>query len=98
MKGATAKENVKNKIIAALGADYVGEFDKKLYMWADDGGERIQVCISMTCPKVFKGAEPAPKATLDFDDESDFPAAAKPVDITPEEKETLQELMNRLGL
>lgn len=98
-KGAIAKENIKQKIIEALGADYAGEFDKKLYCWSDDGGQRIQVALSMTCPKVFRGAEETMLTTLNFEDEGDFPAATpQKVDITPEEKETLQELMERLGL
>ena len=41
VKGTLAKENITNKIIQALGNDYIGEFDKKLYAWADDGGNKI---------------------------------------------------------
>ena len=40
-KGTIAKENVTRKIIEAFGKDYIGEFDKKLYLWADDGGDRV---------------------------------------------------------
>lgn len=98
VRGQVAKDNVKDKIIAALGTDYIGEYDKKLYTWADDGGQRIQVSLSMTCPKIYKGQD----EPLNFEDNdsSEAPAAAPipPAEITPEEKETLQELMNRLGL
>lgn len=98
-KGQESKDRVKQKIIEAFGADYVGEFDKKLYVWTEEGGQRSQVCIAMTCPKVFKGeGEVAAPSVLNFEDEGDFPAATKPVEVTPEEKESLQELMNRLGL
>ena len=55
-KGATAKINVTKKIIEAFGSDFVTEQDKKLYVWADDGGERVQIAISMTCPKAPVGA------------------------------------------
>ena len=54
-KGATAKVNVENKIREAFGADFVGNVDKKLYVWADDGGEKVQICLTMTCPKVPVG-------------------------------------------
>lgn len=98
-KGQLAKDAVERKIIETFGADYAGTFDKKIYLWADDGGQRIQVALSMTCPKVFRGAEDTMPATLNFEDDGNFPAATpQKVDITPEEKETLQELMNRLGL
>ena len=36
-KGTTAKINVQNKIALAFGSDYIGEVDKKIYVWADDG-------------------------------------------------------------
>ena len=51
-KGTVAKAKVIEKIKEALGADFIGEVDKKVYVWADDGGERIQVALSLTCPKV----------------------------------------------
>ncbi len=52
-KGSVAKEKVVEKLKSAFGADYIGEFDKKVYLWADDGGERVQITISMTCHKPF---------------------------------------------
>lgn len=40
-KGQVAKELVKEKLIQTFGKDYIGEFDKKHYIWADDGGEKV---------------------------------------------------------
>lgn len=40
-KGAIAKEAVAKKIAQIFGADFVGEFDKKLYVWAEENGEKI---------------------------------------------------------
>lgn len=100
-KGVTAKEKVTKIIMNAFGDDYVGEFDKKLYVWADDGGSRIQVAIALTCPKVFRGIEETGTGELNFDDESPSPAAASsfiPAEITQEEQDTLAELMAKLGL
>lgn len=51
-KGTVAKTKVIEKIKEALGEDFIGEADKKIYVWADDGGERIQVALALTCPKV----------------------------------------------
>ena len=101
VKGQVAKEFVAQKIATAFGQDWIGEYDKKYYIWADDGGERIQVSIALTCPKVYRGVEETGTGELNFDDESPSPAAAggfTPADITPEEQDTLEELMRKLGL
>ena len=86
MKGDIAKKTVKEKIIAALGNDYIGEFDKKLYTWMDDGGERIQVAIALTCPKVFK------------EDNALSNNNSSTPEITPKEMENLETLMKKFGL
>ena len=101
-KGTTAKEKVTKAIADAFGADYIGEFDKKLYVWADDGSGKIQVCIALTCPKVYRGIEETTSPEMNFDDD-EAPAAEasstfKPADITQEEQDTLADLMARLGL
>lgn len=100
-KGNIAKEKATKIIADAFGADYVGEFDKKLYVWCDDGGSKVQLSISLTCPKVNRGVEETAPTELNFED--DEPAAEatgsyKPADITQEEQDTLEELMKRLGL
>lgn len=38
LRGAVAKETVTNKIAELFGDDTIGVFDKKLYIWANDGG------------------------------------------------------------
>lgn len=98
MKGQESKENVKKKIIETFGADYAGEYDKKLYVWTTEGGVRTQVCLAMTCPKVFRGVEETTPTALNFDDDGNFPTSAPTVEISNEEKETLAQLMERLGL
>lgn len=92
-KGAIAKENIAIKLREVFGADYVGEVDKKHYLWADDGGERVQIAITMTCPKNPIGAVSA------FGDSASVetikPAAAE---ITDEERNHIADLMAKLGL
>ena len=100
-KGSVAKENVVKKIAQAFGDDYVGEYDKKYYLWADDGGSRVQICISLTCPKVYRGVEETLSSEMNFDDDDGAPTAAStfvPADITQAETDALADLMERLGL
>ena len=102
-KGTTAKINVVKTLQKAFGADYIGEGDKKYYVWADDGGERVQIAISLTCPKIYLEVEdsaPAPSFPnegIDFE-ASAPPQEAPPLVITPEEDAKLEELMKKLGL
>ena len=101
-RGSIAKENVTKLIARTFGNDFVGEFDKKLYVWAEENGEKIQIAISMTCPKnpigaIDYSAEPGNK--LDFENMS--AAAVQPVggaEITEDEKKNIADLMARLGL
>lgn len=99
-KGAKAKAVVTEMIAQAFGNDFVGEFDKKLYVWAnDENGERIQVSLALTCPKVFRGIEETGSNVLNFEDEETGSINTfKPVEITKEEQDTLADLMNKLGL
>ena len=104
-KGAVAKTVVINKLAEAFGADFIGEYDKKIYLWANDGGERVQIAISLTCPKT-----PIEVANVDTDGgDWDFSDNAQksstvavtnaaPAEITEEEKQNIADLMARLGL
>lgn len=97
-KGQESKEKVKKKIIEAFGADYAGEYDRKLYVWTTEGGVRTQVRLTMTCPKIFRGVEETTPTALNFDDDGNFPTPTPAAEISKEEKETLAQLMERLGL
>ena len=110
-RGTIAKQNVINVIANAFGKDYIGEVDKKIYVWANDGGERVQIALTLTCPKVNVDVEAAVAPSVNADHDWDFgssePAAAKPLvstksfqpaEITQDERDTVAELMARLGL
>ena len=92
-RGSNAKNLITNKIAAAFGEDFIGEVDKKLYVWADDGGERVQIAIAMTCPKNPVGATSAFAASPD-----EGPAEPVAAEISAEERATVAELMKKLGL
>lgn len=104
-RGAEAKANVVKKLQEAFGVDFVGEYDKKVYVWSKENGEKIQIAISMTCPKTPVGA--VNPASLDFGGDLDFenmgaPVVAQanfePAEISEEEKQTVADLMAKLGL
>ena len=98
-KGAVAKENAAKKMAEVFGSNWIGEYDKKYYIWSEENGEKVQIAISMTCPKTPIGE--AGTATdlnvLNFEDSVASGESAK-VDITPDEKKNIADLMARLGL
>lgn len=103
VKGTIAKNNVAKKLAAAFGSDYIGEHDKKYYIWADDGGERVQIAVTMTyCknPISTDAATPVTKASnAGFNwDEDDETTTSKNVEITAEEKQNIENLMAKFGL
>ena len=95
-KGNIAKDAVINKIKEAFGEDYLGVFDKKVYVQAKEGSEMIQVALTLTCPKNKIGATPAPASLgpeLNFEEEPQVT-----VEVSEKEQENLAELLKRLGL
>ena len=106
-RGDTAKSRVIDKIKAAFGEDYVGIVDKKVYVWAQDNGERLQIALTLTATKnpVSVGESTIKTGDLDFGGGLDFEAMGtgeivqnKPAEITEEEKQNIQALFERLGL
>lgn len=105
-RGTEAKKQVTNKLAEAFGDNYIGEHDKKIYVWANDGGEKVQIAISLTCPKTnieIAVGLAEPSGDWDFTDDSSkaVPIAvsnAAPAEITEEEINNLQTMMERLGL
>ena len=102
-KGAVGKQNVTNKIAEAFGADYIGEVDKKLYVWTVENGERIQIAITLTCPKVQVESGAAPVPVVESGGGFDWDAApvkptAPPQEISVDEQKNIADLMAQLGL
>lgn len=102
-KGAVAKTNVVKILQQAFGENYIGESDKKYYVWADDGGERVQIAISLTCPKIYLESAVAAEP-ISQSDSIDFEAAPPannediPFEFSEEENKRLEDLMKKLGL
>jgi hypothetical protein len=100
-KGSVAKEKVAAKLKEAFGADYVGENQKKYYVWADDGGEKVQIAISLTWAKnPVETVTPTLNGGFDFSGDNEVVTSAKsePAEITQEEQDNIAELLQRLGL
>ena len=98
-KGNEAKAALIKRFAAAVGADYLGEQDKKYYFNSKENGEVVQIAISMTCPKTpvtFNGHG----GDLNFDEDDSVPVASggSPVEMSEDEQATLERLMNELGL
>lgn len=105
-RGDKAKERIVAKLKEAFGDKYLGENAKKYYILEDDNGEKVQICIALTCPKApvefgDTSAVSAQTATGDWDfTESAFanvPVTPK-AKVTEEEISNIQDMMKRLGL
>lgn len=88
-RGTLAKDNVISIIQKAFGSDFVGVVDKKVIVWADDGNERVQIALSLTCPKSVVGA---------VETELESPDVFVPAEITNEEQENIKKLLEKFGL
>ena len=106
-RGADAKKAIIDKLELVFGDDFAGVVDGKVYIWAKEAGERLQICLSLTCPKNPIAAASAPVTTgsLDFGGGLDFeamgggdPLPNKQVEITDQEKKNIEDLFARLGL
>ena len=100
-RGNEAKEYVAKKLEEVFGEDYIGLVDKKYYVWAKEAGQKVQIAIAMTCPKVPVGEVPAESGDFDWEGSSvtNEPATKhNPVEIDDDERARVAELMKKLGL
>ena len=93
-KGNIAKQSIENKLKEVFGTDFIGVYDKKIYVFADDGGERVQIAITMTCPKTEVAAGQSQTTT---EPASVMPATLNPAVTPEEEKAALEALYAKLG-
>lgn len=94
-RGNEAKNQVIQIIKEAFGSNFIGEIDKKIYVEALENGEKVQVAISLTCPKTPVGR---PIANNDLNFEEMGEVASPSVEFTQEERDTLATLMAKIGL
>ena len=102
-RGAQAKLDIVNRLQAAFGQDWIGEYDKKYFVWGRENGEKVQIAISLTCPKVAVEVSTSAQ-TGDFNFEDDAPnvvvaaSGYQPAEITDDERDRVRDLMKMLGL
>ena len=101
-RGAQAKSKVEQIISSAFKDNFLGIYDKKLYVQAEENGEMVQIAISLTCPKTPVVVSEKP---LIFDNKLNFEDGATVIphpqvqtEISDKERQTVKELMERLGL
>ena len=101
-RGATAKSKIAQKLETLFGADYIGESGGKYFVWESDGNEKVQIAISLTCPKNPIGTVDMSSAFGDGIDFEAKPIVAQttftPAEITPEEENNLAAMLASLGL
>ena len=73
--GNEAKEKIINKIIAALQDSYIACHDKKYYFWSEENGQKVQIAITLTCPKSMISVDTTADSGGDWDF-SDTPKAS----------------------
>lgn len=97
-KGDAAKSAVVDTIAKAFGEDFVGYIDKKIYVWSKENGQKVQVALSLTCPKtaVVGGTVSAQAGSAD-EEFSNLPTAVK-TEISQEEQDNIANLLAQLGL
>lgn len=93
-RGSIAKQEVIQKLKDAFGDNFIGEYEKKVYLWANDGGEQVQIALTLTCPKMQ--VETATVPTPERGQRAEI--AQDNVEVTPEEIQNLEDLMARLNL
>lgn len=106
-RGQEAKDRVIQKLKEAFGDKFIGESDKKIYVWSQENGAPMQIAISLTCPKTpietidtmldFGSSD----GGLNFDNITPIPVAvnaSNAAEISPEEKQVVLDLMAKLGL
>ena len=95
-RGNDAKELVFQKIQEAFGADSIGIYDKKLYVWAQEGNEKVQIAIALSCPKTPIGST---NEVLDFEHMDVSATPVKPqAEVSQAELDEVANLMAKLGL
>lgn len=111
-KGSNAKLDVIAKLQEVFGENFIGEVDKRVYVYANDGGEMVQIAIAMTCPKTPVEASPAVAASgtvlqckIDPDGKTtDYTGVKGPIpqsgafEISDEESEKVADLLAELNI
>lgn len=89
-RGSLAKQKITEKLINLFEDSYVGTQNNKLYVLEDDGGEKLQIAITLTCPK--EGI------TSKLAETNSNPTSNPNLRSASASKEEVEGIMERLGL
>lgn len=97
-RGAESKTSVTNKILEMFEGAFV--YGKEIRIPMTENGERVEIKVALTCAKTNVGGDTEPSAF------AEQPATApKTIPVfttltapTEEEKQNIQDLMNKLGI
>lgn len=96
-KGSVAKATIEEKLKSLYTTDYIGKEGNKIYVWESDGAEKVQIAITLTCPKVQLDV-PQPGTTLEGYTANGIVSASGSKEITEEEKSKLETMLEKLNL
>lgn len=96
-RGTIAKESIKNTLIETFGDKYLGEMGGKLYILEEENGQKVQIAIALTCPKIGIELDESPQSDEPFPTNFSLYKALE-VEMTKAEEETVQDLIKKLNL
>ena len=97
VKGSVAKATIEEKLKSLYTTDYIGKDGNKIYVWESDGAEKVQIAITLTCPKIQLDV-PQPGLSPEGYTENGIASASGNKEITEEEKSNLEAMLEKLNL
>ena len=97
VKGSVAKATIEKKLKSLYTTDYIGKEGNKIYVWESDGAEKVQIAITLTCPKIQLDI-PQPDVTLEGYTADGITSASGNKEITEEERSKLEAMLEKLNL
>ena len=97
-RGSLSKEKVTNKILEMFEGAFV--YGKEIRIPMTENGERVEIKVALTCAKTNVGgdAEPSAFAEQPATAPKTIPVFTTLTAPTEEEKQNIQDLMNKLGI
>lgn len=98
-RGSNAKVAAADVMKNAFGNAWLGESGGKYYIEMDDGGEKVQLAIALTCPKNPVALNtPVVNGGFDFSQTEVAQTKFEAVDFTEAEKENINRLIEKFNL
>lgn len=102
-RGTIAKTKLITKVADALGDNWIGEVGGKYYAWSEENGQKMQICIALTCPKTEVTSGNVTVSAAPGEEMSDFASLVGKTrdsapEITSEEDKKAAELLEKLNM